>query len=63
MPNVIEIPGMKFRGRKIYLESQNRNDGLVVEHFVRWVEHYMENIVEDSSSYRLKAKQFLNRGN
>lgn len=61
---VIKIPELLFRGRKIYLESWDiKSDGVVVKQFISWIEHYTENIVKDSSFYHLKAKQFLEKSN
>lgn len=57
---VIKIPELLFRGRKIYLESRgNKDDEIAVKVFVEWIEHYTRNIVKDSSFYRAKAKRIL----
>ena len=60
MPDVVEVPGMKFRGLKIYLESEgDKKDEVAVAHFVRWIESYTGNLVKDNAFYHLKAKQTL----
>lgn len=57
---IIKIPELLFRGRKIYLESRNiESDKIVTTQFIKWIEHYTGNIVKDPSFYRAKAKRTL----
>lgn len=59
--SVIEIPGMKFRGLKVYLESQSdKDDKLNVERFTNFIEHYTGNQIKSNSFYyHLKARRTL----
>ena len=39
-PEIIEVPGILFRGRKIYIESRdNKDDQIVIEKFIDFLEH------------------------
>ena len=57
---VVEVPGMRFRGVKIYLES-SKDDEINVKYFADFVEDHTGRR-QDSLFYHLKAKQVLGTG-
>lgn len=57
---VVEMPAMRFRGLKVYLESQgDKKDELNVKHFAEFIEYHTGVDMRDNPFYHLKAKQTL----